>query len=123
MNIVKFLRSKLNKYSVIGSLVYGVICVTGTIMTPEITSKTIYVLGFISACMFYFAMYVLYSRRKKRTWKELGMFIINIFIKYSIAHASLAMFYMVLFSISFGAAIDMVARHIADVGYYIPFLP
>jgi len=92
-------------------------------MTPEITSKIIYVAGFISACLFYFAMYVLYTRRKKRTWLEIGKIVVKIFLLFALICYAGALAYALLFNMSYIKAFDLFVRHLSNFAYYIPFLP
>jgi len=119
MKILDFLHSKLNKFSIIGSIAYGAICAFTTIFIPNPPFRFYSIYTFIAAALFYFGMYIWYTKRKRRTWHELRMLILSISIKFIIGYVAVILVYAILFRVSLDTAIN----NIANIIYYTPFLP
>lgn len=124
MKALAFLRTKLNSFSIIGSLVYGLFC--ASFPTPEVVAVIGHIAYFLSAALFYFSMYVLYSENKElvsRLWKNKirnsGIFIFGLTIVCVPANCII----MVVNHISYDAAADILANYLGNFFYYIPFLP
>jgi len=123
MYTLSYLKSKINPVSVFFSVIYGIICVSVTINTPEITSKILYILGFISAVLFYFFMYVLYTNRRYRTWKEVILCIFHTFFYVVFTIIAFSVGTMMLLKINYDEAVEVVTGCLSNILYYIPFIP
>ncbi len=119
MNKIEFLKSKVNKYSVIGSIAYGAICAFTSTYIPNPPFRFYSIYTFTAAVLFYFGMYIWYTKRKRRTWPEFGMLILNISIKFIIGYVAVIFVYIILFRVSLDTAIN----NLANIIYYMPFLP
>ena len=124
MKVLDFLVTKLNRFSVVGSLVYGLFC--ASFPTPEVVAVIGYIAYFLSAALFYFAMYVFYSMYKESILKLRHNFfkkiVLGLLMFYLIVLV-VSMVYMFVYHVSYGEAVDMLATHISTFFYYIPFLP
>lgn len=116
-----FLKSKLNYFSVIGSVLYGLFCASNP--TPEVVAVIGYVLYFLLAATFYFAMYVVYSQSKQLSWlhilKSACKLIVGIFGLITTA----SVLYMLFNQVSYDCATSVIASYIGNFFYYLPFLP
>jgi len=124
MKTLEFVETKLNGFSIIGSLVYGLFC--AFFSTPEVVAVIGYIAYFLAAALFYFAMYVLYSEHKElisRLWKKKirsgGIFIVGLMTFF----CSLTFIYMIVNHVPYFVAGDMMATDVSHFLYYIPFLP
>jgi len=124
MKILDFLITKLNWFSVIGSLVYGLFC--ASFPTPEVVAVIGHVAYFLSAALFYFFMYVLYSIHKESILKLRNnffkKFVLGCLI-FCLIVLMVSMIYMFVYHVSYSEAVDVLATHISTFFYYIPFLP
>lgn len=118
------LRSKFNKASIIGSLIYGLFC--ASFPTPEVVAIIGRIPYFLTAALFYFSMYVLYSEHKELVsdlWKNklrtIGIFIGGL----TVVLTTVNVIYMVANHVSYNVAGDAIANYLYTFFYYIPFLP
>jgi hypothetical protein len=124
MKIAQYLKTKLNRFSIIGSLIYGLLCTSYP--TPEIIAIIGCIPYFLSSGLFYFTMYILYSEHKafvSRLWenkiRNAGIFVLILFVVPNVASS----IYMLTNHVPFNVAADRVATCISNFFYYIPFLP
>lgn len=124
MNILNTISSRLNRYSLIGSFLYGLLCAFSA--TPEIFRVIGYVAYFLSAALFYFTMYVLYTIYKEPILNLRHNFLkksLPFLLKFSFFITAINIIYMVIYRVSFSEAVDQIANYIGTFFYYIPFLP
>lgn len=124
MKLFAFLKTKLNRFSIIGSVLYGLFC--ASFSTPEVVAVIGHILYFLSAALFFFAMYILFSEHKalgsclwKNKMRYSGIFIVGVTI-FSVTTSSM---YMIVNHVSYSVAVDAVANSVGNFFYYIPFLP
>lgn len=119
-----YVQSKLNRYSMIGSLLYGLFCVSCP--TPEVIEVIGSVLYFLSAASFYFVMYIFYSENKELftyMWSHKTRTLFMLIFGFFIVINSIILLYMLLHKVSYEYAGDMVASYVGQIFYYMPFLP
>lgn len=113
-----FLVSKINIYSVIGSIFYGLICVSNP--TPEVVAVIGHPIYFLTAALFYFGLYVIYALSG---WKKfltgIGIFLLG----YMIVIIGGTILYMIVQQAPYEYASDVVIMRICRVIYYMWFIP
>jgi hypothetical protein len=118
MTTSAFLKSKLTYFSVIGSILYGLMC--ASYPTPEVVAVIGHVAYFLSAALFYFAMYVICS---PCSFKK----IIKIFAGCILSFMAMILFtsiiYMQINNAPYIEANDVVTIFFSRILYYLPFLP
>ncbi len=117
-------QSKLNRYSVVGSLVYGLVCVLT--IASEISGPIEMVARFLSAALFYFVMYLLYVRYKETTrylWAHKIRTVCVVVGGLVIAINLATIAYMLINHVSYIDANEAIAQYLGTFFYNIPFLP
>lgn len=125
MKVVSFLRAKLNNYSIVGSLLYGFLCVLAS--APEVYGGIIgSAFCFLSAALFYFAMYVFFSQHREmmsRLWKNKFKYIGILILCLVIVSNGACLMYMYVYKVSLEVAIEKITLAAWSFGCHIPFLP
>jgi len=118
------LQSTLNRYSIIGSLVYGLVCVLPT--ASEINSPIELIARFLCAALFYFVMYLLYVEYKatfRYLWAHKIRTVCVIVVGWAITVNLATIAYMLQFHVSYEIANEAIAQYVGIFFYNIPFLP
>jgi len=117
-------RHVVNKFSLIGSLLYGLLCVFSPV--PEVLHAIGYFAYFLVAAAFFFAMYALcavyrgsIASFRTHFFRNLVIFLL---ICFGIATVA-ACLYRGIYSVSYAEAVEQVSRGVAKFFYYMPFLP
>lgn len=124
MNILNVISSRVNRFSLIGSFSYGLLCVFSS--TPEILHAIGYVAYFLSAASFFFIMYVLCSVYKvsilsirHHFFRKLLFFLLILVVIVT----SVNLINMMIYNVSYAVAGEYTAMGMYKFFYYIPFLP
>jgi len=124
MNIQKYIVSRFNEYSIIGSIVYGALCAFTTTYIPVVPFRFYSVYTFIAAALFYFGMYILYkSKPRNGLLRFLGFGLIKIIMVYFVGLFVFGFLYSLLCHTSLKYGIDFAIKYAAIVVYYLPFTP
>ncbi len=124
MKVLDFLHSKLNKYSVIGSIAYGTICAFTTIFIPNPPFRFYSIYTFVAAALFYFGMYVWYkSKPRNGVLRFIGRGFIKFILIYLIGVIVVGFVYSIIYHTSIVKGICFATECVTTILYYTPFLP
>jgi len=124
MKIPNFLHSKLNAYSIIGSIAYGAICAFTTIFIPNPPFRFYLIYTFVAAVLFYFGMYVWYtSKPRNGVLRFIGRGFIKFIITYLIGIIVVGFVYSIMYHTSIAKGVWFAAECVTTALYYTPFIP
>jgi len=124
MNIQKYIVSRFNEYSIIGSIVYGALCAFTTTYIPVVPFRFYSVYTFIAAALFYFGMYILYkSKPRNGALRFVGFGLLKIFSVYFVGLFVFGFLYSLLYHTSLTYGMNIVIKYATAVVYYLPFTP
>lgn len=117
-------QPKLNRFSIIGSLIYGLLCVVSA--GPQVINTIGYTGNFLCAALFYFVMYQLYAEHKEKfryMWHTKIRTICIVMGGLIIASNLATIIYMLINHVSYDVANEVIANYMYTFFYSIPFLP
>lgn len=118
MEIINKLHAKLNWFSGICSVVYGLICASNP--TPETVAVITTPVYFLSAAIFYFLMYCLWT---SYTWQQKTVVFVKFAFVFIISTNAFNFSYMAIHKVSYTEADAVIGRFVNGAAYYCPFLP
>jgi len=124
MNIQSFLYSKINKSSVIGSIIYGLICVSSTMLMPKLPFRFYSVYTFATASLFYFGMYIVYtSKPRNGVLRFIGGGLLKFMVAYLTGLIVIGVAFSTLYHTSFIYGFSLASNWGTLIMYYTPFIP